>query len=225
MNIKVFQCNPIAENAWLLWDDGGHGVVVDPGFDGEEELSLFRKYVSDNRITLDAVWLTHAHPDHILGVAAIQHEYGVPVRMGEKEDDILRLAPVMGRAIGLPVADNSFRTEHVRGGDLLHCGEAVFQVIDTPGHTPGGVSYYDEADAVLLTGDTLFEGSIGRTDLPGGEYDQLIVSIMDHLMGLPGEVDILPGHGRSSSIARERTTNPFLEPWGDEEDMEKAGLL
>ena len=220
MNIKVFRCNPLAENAWLLWDESGRGVVTDPGFCGEEELDALRSYLADNGITLEALWLTHAHPDHILGAAALQREYGVPVKMSAADEPVRSVAPEMAAAIGLPEPDISFRTEPVRDGEVLSCGTAQFRVIATPGHSPGGVCYYDEADAVLLTGDTLFEGSIGRSDLPGGAYEQLIVSIMDGLMGLPGEVDILPGHGRSSSIGRERMTNPFLEPWGEPDETE-----
>ncbi len=94
----------------------------------------------------------------------------------------------------------------------------TFQVITTPGHTPGGVSFYSEEERILLTGDTLFAGSIGRTDLPGGEYDDLIVSIMDKLMGLDGDVEILPGHGGVSDIASERTHNPFLQPFNEPDD-------
>ena len=97
-------------------------------------------------------------------------------------------------------------------------------MITTPGHTPGGVCYYDETDKVLLTGDTLFAGAIGRSDLIGGDYDHLIISIMDKLMGLPGDVDVLPGHGRKTTIADERTHNPFLQPFNEpEEDLDWDG--
>ena len=98
---------------------------------------------------------------------------------------------------------------------MLGFGKASFRVIETPGHSEGGVCFYDEADKLLLTGDTLFAGAIGRSDMPGGDYDKLIVSIMDKLMGLPGDVEVLPGHGGRSDIATERTSNPFLQPFNE----------
>ena len=134
----------------------------------------------------------------------------------------LDAAGKMAGAVGLEVPDTSFRTEPLTDGETLRCGDATFQVISTPGHSAGGVCYHDAADGILLTGDTLFAGSIGRTDLPGGDYERLIVSIMDKLMGLPGDTDILPGHGVYSSISRERVANPFLEPWGEAEEDSDA---
>ena len=222
MNIKVFPCNLLRENAWLLWDGTGHGVVVDPGFAGPQETGAFLDYLRVEGIVLDGIWLTHAHPDHILGAAALQRAFDLPVRMDPAERLSLEAAGKMAGAVGLEVPDTSFRTEPLTEGETLRCGDAAFQVISTPGHSAGGVCYHDAADGILLTGDTLFAGSIGRTDLPGGDYERLIVSIMDKLMGLPGDTDILPGHGVYSSISRERVANPFLEPWGEAEEDSDA---
>ena len=222
MNIKVFLCNLLRENAWLLWDGTGHGVVVDPGFAGPQETGAFLDYLRTEGIVLDGIWLTHAHPDHILGAAALQRAFDLPVRMDPAERLSLEAAGKMAGAVGLEVPDTSFRTEPLTDGETLRCGDATFQVISTPGHSAGGVCYHDAADGILLTGDTLFAGSIGRTDLPGGDYERLIVSIMDKLMGLPGDTDILPGHGVYSSISRERVANPFLEPWGEAEEDSDA---
>ena len=222
MNIKVFPCNLLRENAWLLWDGTGHGVVVDPGFAGPQETGAFLDYLRAEGIVLDGIWLTHAHPDHILGAAALQRAFDLPVRMDPAERLSLDAAGKMADAVGLEVPDTSFRTEPLTEGETLRCGDAAFQVISTPGHSAGGVCYHDAADGILLTGDTLFAGSIGRTDLPGGDYERLIVSIMDKLMGLPGDTDILPGHGVYSSISRERVANPFLEPWGEAEEDSDA---
>ena len=124
-----------------------------------------------------------------------------------------------------------FRYQGVADGEVLHVGGAGWKVITTPGHSPGSVCYWCEAAGVLLSGDTLFAGSIGRTDLPGGDYDALIHSVMDKLMALPGETDVLPGHGRPTSIAREAATNPFLIPfnepdtdWWNQDGIELDGV-
>ena len=117
-----------------------------------------------------------------------------------------------------------FESKGIEDGEVLELADMKIEVIFTPGHTPGGVCYLLRDEKVMFTGDTLFAGTIGRTDLPGGDYDKLIVSIMDKLMGLPGDVDVLPGHGRKTTIADERTHNPFLQPFNEpEEDLDWDG--
>lgn len=218
LHIQVFHCNPLQENAYLLWDDTREGVVVDPGFDGDAELSRFRTFLKENDIRLIEIWLTHGHFDHILGVTALVRENPVPVRLHPADRPQLERARLMAAAFGIDFPKESFETVDLADGEELRVGTMVFRVITTPGHTPGGVSFYSAQERILLTGDTLFAGSIGRTDLPGGEYDDLIVSIMDKLMGLDGDVEILPGHGGVSDIATERTHNPFLQPFNEPDD-------
>lgn len=219
LHIQVFHCNPLQENAYLLWDDTREGVVVDPGFDGDAELSRFRNFLKENDIRLKEIWLTHGHFDHILGVSALLDGAApVPVRLHPADRPQLERARLMAAAFGIDFPGVGFPTVDLADGEELRVGTMVFRVITTPGHTPGGVSFYSAQERILLTGDTLFAGSIGRTDLPGGEYDDLIVSIMDKLMGLDGDVEILPGHGGVSDIATERTHNPFLQPFNEPDD-------
>ena len=130
------------------------------------------------------------------------------------EDDYL-LKDDYGRRFGLKSVDTSFCTLPLTENQTLSFGKTEFTVISTPGHTPGGVCLYDAADKALFTGDTLFAGCIGRTDLPGGDYDQLIVGIMEKLLVLSADVTVFPGHGGTSSIADERTHNPFLQPFNE----------
>ena len=137
---------------------------------------------------------------------------------------ILKRDPVYAQGVGLKAPDVSFETEDLVDGQILAPFDQVgFKVITTPGHTPGGVCFYSEENKILFSGDTLFAGSIGRTDLDGGDYDKEIVGIMEKLMLLPGDVEVYQGHGPSTSIAEERTTNPFLqpfnEPWENEIDL------
>lgn len=222
LNIKRIVVNPLQENCYLLWNEAGNGVILDPGCIDEAERDRLATCFLRERITPKEIWLTHGHFDHIFGVAALVREHSLTVRMAPEDRETLRANLQLTRQFGLPAPDGEFACEPLSDGQRLAFpgspAEPVFQVIATPGHTPGGVCFYDAADKVLFSGDTLFAGSIGRTDHPGGDYDKLIVSIMDKLMGLPGDVDVLPGHGPRTSIGRERTRNPFLEPFNEPEE-------
>lgn len=221
INIKAFCFNNFQENCYLLWNDGGECVIVDPGCYNEAEVSSLTGYVESNSLTPKAVWLTHGHFDHIFGVAALSRKYSIPVRMSHEDGFIIGMDKVFAEGVGLNAPDVSFETSDLHDGEVLEDLEGCpFKVISTPGHTPGGVCFYSGSCKVLLTGDTLFAGAIGRTDLPGGDYDKEIASILEKLMDLPGDVDILPGHGPGSSIASERTGNPFLQPFNEPWDNE-----
>ncbi|MCR4910588.1 MAG: MBL fold metallo-hydrolase [Bacteroidales bacterium] len=201
LNIRHFVFNPFQENTYVLSEgNSSEAVIVDPGCDPGREQESFFGWLETQRLRPVAVLLTHAHPDHRSGAKAIQDKFGVPVYMCEAEKTVFKL---------------DFTTTPLEDGQKLDLGGLHFEVITTPGHTPGGVCYYLPADKALMTGDTLFRGTIGRTDLKGGEYDDLIVSIMDKVMGLDGDVQIFPGHGSSSTLSDERTNNPFLQPFNE----------
>lgn len=215
LNIRNFCVNAFQENTLLLWDETGEGVVVDPGCVEEEEREGLLREISAKGLTLKAIWLTHGHFDHIYGAARLSRKFRIPVRMAPEDGEILRNAALFAAAMGMPAPDDGFATAGFREGERLAFGNAVFEVIATPGHTPGSVCFYERAEKILISGDTLFAGSIGRTDHPGGDYDKLIVSIMDKLMGLDGDVRVFPGHGPDTDIGYERTHNPFLQPFNE----------
>lgn len=225
VNIKAFVFNPFRENTYLVWDEEGSLVVIDPSFYDLQEQEAFYGLISREKLTLREIWLTHGHFDHIFGVAQLQRRYSVPVLMGEADAGLVRLAGKAASDAGLNIPDTDFRTTPLHDGQSLTVLKgSPFMAIATPGHSEGGFCFYDQADKVLFSGDTLFAGTIGRTDLFGGEYDKLIVSVMDRLMGLPGDVDVLPGHGTWTTIADERTGNPFLQPFNEPEEDCDAGL-
>lgn len=202
IEIKTFICNPYEENCFIINKKAcKKAVIIDPGCMPGKEQERVNNYLAENNLVPQAILLTHAHRDHIHGVADLQKKYGIPVYMHPKEEPALK-----------------FESREIGDGETLELAEMKIEVITTPGHTPGGVCYLIRDEKVLFSGDTLFAGTIGRTDLPGGDYDALIVSIMDKLMGLDGDIEIFPGHARSSDIAEERTHNPFLQPFNEPEE-------
>ena len=216
LNIRKFTCNPFQETTLLLWDDTLEGVLVDPGC-FPDEAEQIKAYVAKEQVDLKAIWLTHGHFDHIYGVGA----FGVPVFMSPDDQVMVDNNWQLTRRYGMPDPPKDFSYTPLHDGDVLTFGGTSFTVIATPGHTPGCVCFLDEADKVLVSGDTLFAGSIGRTDSEWGDYDKLIVSIMDKLMGLDGDIDVIPGHGPVTNIGHERTHNPFLQPFNEpEEEMD-----
>ncbi|MDD6254126.1 MAG: MBL fold metallo-hydrolase [Bacteroidales bacterium] len=220
IRIYTFQFNPFQECCSLVWDKSGEAVIIDPGFyNAAEAETLYRKIESENLVP-KMILLTHGHFDHIFGVKECAVKYGIPVMMNRADNIILENDGAIAAAFGLRAPDVDFDTLPLEDGQTVPFGETVFRVIATPGHTPGGVCFYDEADKVLFSGDTLFAGSIGRTDNAWGDYDSLIKCIMEKLMGLDGDVSVIPGHGPQTNIGRERTHNPFLQPFNEPEPDE-----
>ena len=211
MEIKPFYFNELRECCYVAWDDTKECVIIDPGCGSDKEFGRLSGFVSDNALKPVAILLTHGHFDHVMGLEDAWRYWNVPVRANILDDIQIRNAPKYCTMLGLKSTPFTGEIENVEDGDRIVFGNTVLEVIATPGHTQGGVCYYNRADAVLFSGDTLFAGSIGRTDHIGGDYDQLIGSISSKLMKLDSDVAVLPGHGPSTNIGYERTTNPFLE--------------
>ena len=220
MFLHVFTFNSFAENSYVLGADGqDRCVVVDPGCSDAEERETLFGFLEHRALTPEAILLTHAHPDHIYGVKTLQDRFGgIPAYLHPADRALFSLMQRFSSIFHTPEADCGFAARDLADGMTLHCAGLTLEVIATPGHSPGSVCFYEKEEGLLLTGDSLFAGTIGRTDLPGGDYDDLIRSVMERLVFLPGETRILPGHGPETNIARERTGNPFLEPWGEKEE-------
>ncbi len=202
LNIKVFVCNSYEENTMIInKSDSKDAIIIDPGCTPGKETNNIVNYIENNKLNPVAILLTHAHPDHTIGAAALQNEFGIPIYMDHREKPVF-----------------SFTSTDIKDGQILRLAGINLEVISTPGHTPGGVCYLDKEDKILFSGDTLFAGTIGRSDLEGGDYDKLIVSVMEKLMGLDSDVAVLPGHYGSTTIGEERTSNPFLQPFNEPEE-------
>lgn len=189
-------------------DTGGEACwVVDPGLEPAPLLDHLRR----SGAAPERIVLTHGHADHIAGVGAVKQAYPAAVitapaaDAGMHADALANLSLLFGLEVTAPPADQT-----VSPGDALGLGALTWQVLDASGHTPGGVAYYSPEAKVVLTGDSLFAGSIGRTDLPGASEVRLLANIRAHLLTLPDETRVLPGHGEPSTIAQERRSNPFL---------------
>lgn len=204
LRVDAITVGPFQENAYLVVDDvARRGVLIDPGAEPERLLRAVRA----SGATLDAIWVTHAHVDHVGAIAAITRATGVPVFLHPDAEPLYRTAAAQGRAFGLEIEPPPPADRPLHGGDVLTVGTFSFAVMDAPGHAPGHVVIH--GNGIAFVGDCLFAGSIGRTDLPMSDPAQLARSL-DRIAALGDEVVAYPGHGPATTIGREKITNPFL---------------
>jgi hydroxyacylglutathione hydrolase len=196
---------PFQENCFLLWDEASKDAAfIDPGDEPDRLLARSRSL----GLKVKAIFNTHAHLDHAGAVAAIQKELGAPFALHPKDEFLLAQMPAQARMFGLPPMEIPTLDRHLAHDDTIEVGGCTARVLHTPGHTPGGVCF--EFDEVIFVGDTLFAGSIGRTDLPGGSLDEILASIKERLLVLGDDLVVETGHGPPTKIAVERVHNPFL---------------
>lgn len=209
--IEAFVFNAFQMNTYLVVDQDGNALVVDPGFYSEEERQQFDRHIAELGLTLAGQINTHCHVDHVLGVGYIHSTYGLPFSAHPDESALAQNAPFMGDIFGLKVEPLPGIGREVRDNEEITFGRITLRSIHVPGHSPGSLAFHDPEAGFVITGDALFRGSIGRSDLPGGDHDQLIRSIRERLMVLPPETVVYPGHGPSSTIGEEQRENPFLQ--------------
>lgn len=212
MDIQVFTFNPIQENTYLLSDGQGHALVVDPGNSTAGEHRRMQQAIDSAGLQLEGILCTHLHFDHILGIPFLQRQYRCDFHAHRQDESWLHNISGIAAAFGLQVPDMELQLEKtLKDGDHITLGDIDLEVLFTPGHSAGGLCFYAAREQALFCGDTLFAGSIGRTDLPGGDYATLIGSIRDKLLCLPDETVVYPGHGPVSSIGEEKQMNPFIQ--------------
>lgn len=208
LHYEILTVTAFAQNCTLLWDDDSkQAVLIDAG----GEVSRLKQAIAAAGVTLVALWLTHGHIDHAGAVGELAEHYSVPVIGPHRADDFwLQMLPQQATMFGFPKAQPVKVNQWLDGNETLYVGKYPIQVRFTPGHTPGHVVLYSPDLQLIWTGDVLFAGSIGRTDFPQGNYQQLIDSIQREVFSLPDETQFIAGHGPMSTIGYEKKTNPFL---------------
>lgn len=208
MKYQIVPVTPFEQNASVIWcPDTLEAAVVDPGGD----LGKLKRVLTSEGLTLKSILLTHAHIDHAGGTAALSREFQVPIIGPAKGDDFwIKGLPQQSQMFGFPPAETFVPSRWLEQGDEVWVGKQRLEVLHCPGHTPGHVVFFSPEGRLAWVGDVLFQGSIGRTDFPQGDYDTLIRSIRDRLWPLGDDVAFIPGHGPMSTFGQERRTNPFV---------------
>lgn len=212
MIVSRFTFNLFGVNTYILWDaDSREAVIIDPGMTKETEYKQIDDFVRENSLKLCHMINTHMHIDHSFGVSYISRTYGLPLEANKEDQFLAERIQQQAKMFGLPISveDLNINTALV-DGQIINVGSEELRVIHVPGHSPGGIAFYSPESGFLISGDSLFQRSIGRTDLPGGDYNQLINSLNVKLMTLPGETVVYPGHGPETMIKDEKDFNPYL---------------
>jgi glyoxylase-like metal-dependent hydrolase (beta-lactamase superfamily II) len=214
LTVQSFQLSPFAENTYIV-HDGTEAALIDPGSSNRAERDVVEHYLRENGLRVRQLLLTHGHIDHIFGCAYFGEKLGATAdhggwQMHEADLDLIRNAAVTAEAYGVRLDQPPDPTHLLADGDTVELGATSFEVIHLPGHSPGSVGFYSAEEGVLISGDVLFQGSIGRTDLWKGSMPQLIRSIRERVLTLPDDTRVLSGHGAETTVGDERRSNPFL---------------
>jgi glyoxylase-like metal-dependent hydrolase (beta-lactamase superfamily II) len=210
IKVKIFVFNPFQENTFVLYDKSGECIVIDAGNSTEEENKHLTDFFSENSLHPVKLINTHGHIDHIFGNSWFDKQYGLQTCMHRSDEPIIRGAKEHGYLFGINMETPPPVGSYLEEGDSVTFGNSALKSLHIPGHSPGSLVYYCEEDAFVIVGDVLFQGSIGRTDLPGGDYTTLIDGITNKLFTLDDEVIVYPGHGPETTIGNERKYNPFF---------------
>ena len=210
MTIEALVFNPFYENTYIISDEDKHAIIVDPGCYEAYEQEKIKQYIDQHDLTVKLILNTHCHIDHILGNAFLKETYGAPLWVPEGEARMLAAAPEISLKYGFSHFQSTEADRYI-GTDPIAINNLKFEVRLAPGHSPGHLVFYNAQEKVLIGGDVLFRESIGRTDLPGGDHQQLLESIRSELFSLPDDTTVYSGHGPITNIGYEKTHNPFVK--------------
>ncbi|PIF05384.1 MAG: MBL fold hydrolase [Draconibacterium sp.] len=210
IRIDKFVVNQLGENSLVVSDESGECIFIDPGFYFNEEKEEISTYISENKLRPVKIVNTHCHFDHVMGVEYIRRKYQIPFVIYPDDEFLLQSAVSQGDMFGLKIEPLSPPDAYLSDKEEVTFGNTKMKVFHVPGHSPGHVVFYHEKSENLIAGDVLFNGSIGRTDLPGGNYNQLVSGIKEKLLVLPAKTRVYCGHGPETTIGFEKNNNPFL---------------
>jgi len=204
---EIIPVGPLQCNCSVIGDEASHqAIVIDPGDEVQQILDLVEKH----KLQVKQIVITHAHIDHVGGAMKLRAATGAPILLNQNDYTLLKMLDMQAAWVGMRSPGKVEIDQSLGQADTVKAGSLVAQVLHTPGHTEGSICLYFPAENKLIAGDTLFAGSIGRTDLPGGSYEKIIDSIHDRILALPDETIVVPGHGPLTTIGEERESNPFL---------------
>ncbi len=208
--VDFFTFNPVSENTYLLSNESGDCIIIDPGTYFTAEVETLQSHLQHNGLKPVQLINTHCHLDHVFGNKLFAKKYGLELFIHPLESEVLRLAPAAGVMFGLPFENYEGTIHFLNENDTIKLGTDELKVIHAPGHSPGSICFYCEAQNFIISGDVLFRDSIGRTDLPGGNMQQLLQSIKEKLFSLPDETIVYSGHGIQTTIGYEKKYNSFV---------------
>lgn len=211
LQIQSFAFNPFSENTYVVFNEDKDAFIIDPGNFSEEETATLLKFISDNGLKVQNILLTHAHIDHVLGLQKVYDQYKVPVLIHPLEQEMLDRNPMDANRFGFFFKPFAGKISYINENETVTLGNHEFKIIHVPGHSPGSVAFYNEAQKFMISGDVLFEGSIGRTDLYKGNHDQLITNIKTKLLVLHEETKVYNGHGNPTTIGFEKNYSPYFK--------------
>jgi glyoxylase-like metal-dependent hydrolase (beta-lactamase superfamily II) len=210
LQIKVFQFSPIQENTYIIYNEFNDCVIFDPGCYFDEEKEMLAQFIKNNSLQPKMLINTHCHLDHVFGNKYVSEKYQLTPMIHSLEKQVLEYAPVSGLMYNLPFEHYTGDLNYIEGGQLIKLGNETLECLFTPGHSPGSLSFYSKSNEFIISGDVLFKRSVGRTDLPGGNYDLLINTIKSKLFILPDTTTVYSGHGETTTIGEEKLENPYL---------------
>lgn len=210
INIHYFTFGPFQENTYVLWDETMECIIIDPGNNNNSENLQLSHFISQKQLKPLRLLLTHAHVDHINGNKYVFDTYGLLPEVNQKDVFFLERHLATANMYGFVVDPSPMAKSFISEGDVITFGNSTLQTLHTPGHSPGSITFYNKEQEFMISGDVLFYGSIGRTDLPLGNYEQLISSIKDKLLPLGDHMKVYSGHGSMTTIGFEKMNNPFL---------------
>lgn len=211
LTVKSFTFSPVQENTYVVYNESGECCIVDPGCYFGNERNELKEFIQTSGLTPKYLLNTHCHLDHVFGNKFIHDTWKLTLHLHENEKPVLEYAPTFALSWGMPFDNYKGDLIFLREGDAIRLGNDMLQILFTPGHSPGHVAFYCSAQQFVLGGDVLFRQSIGRTDLPGANFETLISSIRNQLFVLPDDVVVYPGHGPETTIGYEKLNNPFLK--------------
>ncbi len=211
MNLRKFVFNPFQENTYVVWDDVLNCAIIDPGCSDGYERSELVAFIESEKLKPMKLLNTHCHIDHVLGNKFVSEKYGLGLEMHQLDLPVLNAVPNYGANFGFDTGPMVQPGVFLEAGQTIKVGSIELEILFVPGHSPGSVCFYHVVSKQIIVGDALFYGSIGRTDLPGGNHAQLIRSIKSELLTLPEDVKVHSGHGPSTNIGFEKANNPFLQ--------------